>query len=117
MPTFVGAPGSMEVFYTNLASAMGASVVLAFFIETGLGYLFGMKWYSKLNGKGLKAPISFAVCYLCCYVAGFDFFAWVFGATALSWLTTGITALFLAGGSKSISHRFGELKRTLASTK
>ena len=105
----------LEQVLSNLAQAAVISIVLAFFIETALGYLFGMSLFNKLHGKGVKAPISFVVCYLICHSSGFDFILIVFGADSMPWLSQGITALFLAGGSKSISLRFGELKRTLDS--
>ena len=101
----------------NLVHAASISLVLAFFIETALGYLFGMSLFKKLHGKGVKAPISFLVCYLICYASGFDFILIVFGTNSIPWLSQGITALFLAGGSKAISLRFGELRRALDSVK
>ena len=107
----------LETVLSNLATAAAISIVLAFFIETALGYLYGMSLYKKIPISGIKGPLSYIVCYLICHASGFDFIQIVFGQDSMPWLSQGITALFLAGGSKSISVRFGELKRTLDSAK
>jgi len=107
----------LEQVLANLAQAAAISIVLAFFIETGLGYLYGMSWFKRIPISGLKGPLSFVVCYLICHASGFDFIQIVFSQDSMPWLSQGITALFLAGGSKAISLRFGELKRTLDSVK
>ena len=108
----------LETVLSNLATAASSSIVLAFFIETALGYLYGMSLYKKIPISGIKGRLSFIVCYLICHASGFDFIQIVFSnGDSMPWLSQGITALFLAGGSKSISVRFGELKRTLDSAK
>lgn len=108
----------LESVLSNLAAAASISIVLAFFIETALGYLYGMTLFKRIPATGIKGPLSFVVCYLICLVSGFDFIQIVFGnGDSMPWLSQGVTALFLAGGSKSISMRFGELKRTLDSVK
>lgn len=105
---------ALELLITDLAGAFAWAICLAFVIETSLGYLFGMRRIkSRLEGKGAKGIISLAICFAVAHAAGFDFFQMAFQTDKLPWLTLFLTAAFLAGGSRSISLRFGELKRTL----
>lgn len=102
-----------EQVLANITIAFVLMVVVAIVVERSLSVIFGYKYYSQfLGGKGLKVPITLAVCYAICTGYPFDAVAIMFsnGPTLLGEL---ITAGFLAGGSKKIAETFGDIKRAV----
>jgi hypothetical protein len=111
---FVGQEGQIEMLLTRVGIALVYAFVLAFMIEWGLAWLFNLKWYKTyLDGKGFKAPIAFVVCLLTAISADYNFFQMGFDAHKYWWLTWALTGMILAGGSKMISQKIGELKKSV----
>ena len=77
-------------------------VVMALFAERALAVLFEWRaWAAKLDGRGLKTPVTVAFSYLMCHVAAFDALTMAFGAP-VSVPGTFLTALIVAGGAKKV---------------
>ena len=91
--------------------AFGAALVLwlvaAIVIEEAAGALFGWKLYKeRLGGKGLKIPIIFIASYLICYYFSIDIFLALIAPVGIegtsNWISIGVSALLLTGGSGSV---------------
>ena len=108
-------PALTESALHGLLRYVVAVMIACFVIEGALDVLFSWKTYQKhLSGKGFKVPIAIAVSIIVSMNVGqpLDFMAALWGSVATP---TGsiITAFFMAGGSKKVSQRFGNLKRSL----
>jgi len=101
------------VIMHGLIQFFAAGVAASFAVENALGVLFTWEHYKvRLEGKGLKMPISLAVSYGVCHAAGIDFIQMGLSGDS-SILGTIIAAGMVAGGSKKMAERWGNLKKTL----
>lgn len=81
-------------------------VVLAVIIEESAGVIFNWKPYKdKFSGKGLKTPIVFVLSALICAYFNIDILIALFDSVGImensNWVSTGVSALLLTGGSST----------------
>lgn len=76
-------------------------VVLSFFLERALALVFENRWViQRISGRGVKEPISFAVCLAVCRQWQFDAISALFSKPG-NWWGYVVTAAIIAGGSKA----------------
>ena len=118
----------MEVEFLNvkqLGAAMMLWVLVALIIEELAKALFDWKLYKdNLGEKGFKTPILFVVSALICFIFGIDIFMALVDSVGIkaetNWLSCGITALLLTGGSGTVFrflNRLREAKKKIESDK
>ena len=111
-------PVNVETF----GAALILWLVTAVVIEEAGNALFGWKQYKeRLGGRGLKTPIIFVVSYLLCYYFGIDIFLALIAPVGIvgtsNWISVGVSALLLTGGSGSVFkflNRIREARKELA---
>ena len=85
-------------------------VILAFILERGLYFLFDYtKWRERINGKGIKAPITLAVSWFICSHHDFDIIARTIDPGAETPIGIFITATIIAGGSAAAMTLFHDV--------
>jgi len=90
------------VNWENILGSLVLLVVMALFVERALAVLFEWRaWARRLDGRGLKTPVTVAACYAVCQAAGFDVLAMAFGSVP-SVSGRIVTALIVAGGAKKV---------------
>ncbi len=108
---------TLEVVMSNVIQAFVLMVIVSLIVERSLATLFGWSVFAKyLGDKGVKVPITMAVCWMLCRYYPFDATAIIF-AREPSFLGMLLTAGFLAGGSKYIAETFGDLKKAVSEIK
>ena len=99
----------------KLGAAILLWVLVALIIEEVAKALFDWKPYKdNLGGKGFKTPIIFVVSILICFVFDVDVFLALVGSVGVkaetNWLSCGITALLLTGGSGTVFRFLNRLR-------
>ena len=99
----------------KLGAALILWVLVALIIEEIARALFEWKPYKdNLGGKGFKTPILFVVSALICFIFGVDVFLAHVGSVSVesgsNWLSCGITALLLTGGSGTVFRFLNRLR-------
>ncbi len=106
-------------FETLDIEKLGAALILwalvALIIEEVAKAIFDWKLYrDSLGGKGFKTPIIFLVSISICFIFKIDIFVALIGSVGIvaasNWLSCGITALLLIGGSGTIFRFLNRLR-------
>ena len=108
----------MEVEVLNVeqfGAAMSLWILVALIIEELAKALFDWKLYKdNLGGKGFKTPILFVISALICFIFGIDIFLALVEPLGIkaetNWLSCGITALLLTGGSGTVFRLLNRLR-------
>ena len=80
--------------------ALGKLVIFALLLERGLFFIFDYsKWREKIEGKGIRAPVSLAFAWIICWWYDFDIWAALFDPDAITPYGIFLTATIVAGGS------------------
>ena len=103
-------PNLFHVDMGRLFEVLIAIIVLSFFLERALAVLFEHRlWTGRMNGRGFKAPIAFAVALGVCWYWDFDAISTTILADQTSFPGHLITAGVIAGGSKASIKLFHDM--------
>ncbi len=94
-------PNFFTVNWERLIEVLTMIVILAFFVERALTWLFQIKWYEDyLKPLHIKPFIAFALSYGVCYFWDFDALSIILVKEKMETLGFVVTAGIIAGGSK-----------------
>ena len=104
-------PNLFYLDWARLTEVLVSIIVLAFFVERALNWLFELELYKKsLHKFKIKPYIALAVSYFICYAWKFDALSIVFVQESTGVPGYLITAGIIAGGSKGAIVLFENLK-------
>lgn len=93
-------PSELSPEFFMILASLAKLVILAMLLERGLVLIFDYRWYKvKLNGIGLKVPISFGVSWFICSYYKFDVLSVIFEPDTPISMGVFLTAAIAAGGS------------------
>lgn len=94
-------PNLLTINPERLFETLLVVVVLSFFLERALALVFENRWViQRISGRGVKEPITFAVCLAVCRQWHFDAISSLFSKPS-NWWGYAATAAIIAGGSKA----------------
>ena len=103
-------PNLFHIDMGRLFEVLIAIIVLLFFLERALAVVFEHRlWTGRMNGRGLKAPIAFAVAIGVCRYWDFDAISTTILADQTTFPGHLITAGVIAGGSKASIKLFHDM--------
>ena len=86
--------------FSVIMLALVKLVIIAMLLERAMVLIFDYRWFKKkLDGYGLKVPITIIVSWMICHKYAFDVFKTIFTQQSHTALGVFITAAVVAGGS------------------
>ncbi len=93
-------PSELSPEFFRVLASLAKLVVLAMLLERALVLIFDYRWYKeKLDGFGLKVPISFLTSWVVCNYYKFDVLSTLFEPSKPTNMGIFLTAAIAAGGS------------------
>jgi len=93
-------PSELSPEFFRILASLAKLVVLAMLLERALVLIFDYRWYkAKLDGFGLKVPISLFASWLICNFYKFDVLSALFEPNKPTGMGVFLTAAIVAGGS------------------
>ena len=93
-------PSELSPEFFRILASLAKLVVFAMLLERALVLIFDYRWYkAKLDGFGLKVPISFLTSWLICNYYKFDVLSALFEPNKPTGMGVFLTAAIVAGGS------------------
>ncbi len=93
-------------------------VVLAMLLERGLYFVFDYRYLrTRLQQKGLKAPLALAVAWVVCWYHDFDIIARTIDPGSQSQIGIFITSCIVAGGSATAMMLFNDVLKLTRSAR
>ncbi|MEM9268176.1 MAG: hypothetical protein AAGA78_04470, partial [Pseudomonadota bacterium] len=111
-------PAQINVIYEQLAALLFVLAIVAIVLEVAFTALFNNRAFRKLNWfPGIKTLVAFGGSAVVVWVFQFDIFGEIMRAISASdaflpgagWVSGGITALLLAGGSGTVFYLYTKL--------
>ena len=93
-------PSELSPEFFRILAALAKLVVLAMLLERALIIIFDYRWYkAKLDGYGLKVPISLMTSWIICNFYKFDVLSALFEPDKPTAMGVLLTAAIVSGGS------------------
>jgi hypothetical protein len=92
-------PSEISPEFLRVLASLAKLVILSMLLERALVLVFEYRWYEKLNGFGLKVPITLFVSWVICSYYKFDVLGALFEPDKTTSMGVFLTAAVAAGGS------------------